>query len=377
MPFLLPLLPAIGAATSAASGIAGAAGALSNAAKPQVGPQTAPIDKGVSNQNVANAMGQTSGAMNQQQQLANQLAGQNGIGNQSSVYNQQQGLANQLGLMAQGQGPSPAQAQLANSTGQNVANQAALMAGQRGAGANVGLMARQAAQQGAATQQQGAGQAAALKQQEQLNAIGALQQQQGMLGNLATQQVGQQTGAIGNLNQFAQGNQSQLLNAQQGQNATAAGQQGNINSINAANGQQQNQFNQQNFQGLQSGLGSAVTALGAKPASGRPAGVAGPMKPDGSFAMGGQVPIMKENYKGNSKLGAHLHHYATGGRIDFTQGGDVPGTPQVNYDSSQNDTVKAMVSPGEIVLPLSVTQAADPVTASAKFVAALQSKGKR
>lgn len=38
-------------------------------------------------------------------------------------------------------------------------------------------------------------------------------------------------------------------------------------------------------------------------------------------------------------------------------------------DSPQNDTVPAMLSPGEIVLPRSVTMAADPVSAAAQFVA--------
>src|SRR5277367_507561 len=57
----------------------------------------------------------------------------------------QQQLLGQLQQGAQGQGPNPALAQLNQTTGQNVANQASLMAGQRGASQNAGLMARQAA----------------------------------------------------------------------------------------------------------------------------------------------------------------------------------------------------------------------------------------
>ena len=43
-------------------------------------------------------------------------------------FRQGQDLANQLSEQAQGRGPNPALAQLQQTTGQNVANQAALMA---------------------------------------------------------------------------------------------------------------------------------------------------------------------------------------------------------------------------------------------------------
>jgi hypothetical protein len=94
--------------------------------------------------------------LSQQQQFANALAQQNGIQNQSNVFNQLQGVAN-------GTGPNPAQAMLNNTTGQNIQQQAALMGSQRGVGANPGLLARQAAMQGANIQQQAAGQGAALQ----------------------------------------------------------------------------------------------------------------------------------------------------------------------------------------------------------------------
>jgi len=58
------------------------------------------------------------------------------------------------------------------------------------------------------------------------------------------------------------------------------------------------------------------------------------------------------------------------------QGGHVPGKPKVPgpVDSYANDTVSAKLSPGEIVLPRSVTQSKDPVSESAKFVAAVIAK---
>lgn len=185
-----------------------------------------------------------------QAQLANQNAflsavqAQNGLGNQSSVYNQLQGVAN-------GTGPNPAQAQLAQSTGQNVANQAALMAGQRGSSANVGLMSRNIAQQGAATQQQAAGQGATLQAQQSLNAL------QG-LGGLATSQANQQANATQMANQAAQSEQGQILGGIASQNQALVGNQSSQNSANAgiagvAAGQQGNLIGN-----ITGGVGSAL-----------------------------------------------------------------------------------------------------------------------
>lgn len=155
------------------------------------------------------AYGNAQTGLTQQQQFLQALQSQNGIGNQSAVFNQLQGVAN-------GTGPNPAQAQLAQATGQNVANQSALMAGQRGSNANVGLMARQIGQQGAATQQQAVGQGATMQAGQSLNALNSL-------GNLATQQVGQQASATTGYSQAAQQEQSNLLNSIAGQNSANAG----------------------------------------------------------------------------------------------------------------------------------------------------------
>lgn len=115
---------------------------------------------------------------------------------------------------------------LANSTGANVANQAALMAGQRGASANPALIARQAAMQGAGIQQQAAGQGAAMQANQSLN---ALNQQ----GNIAGQQVGQQANAVGAATQANQQQQQNLLNAIGNQNNASVGSQSSVNSGNA------------------------------------------------------------------------------------------------------------------------------------------------
>lgn len=187
---------------------------------------------------------------NFQAQGANLQAGTS-AGQLNNTYNgvnqaliQQQGLANQFSqgarqatdeqnMLAQaytgimnGTGPNPAQAELNQNTAANVNQQAALMAGQRGANANAGLIARQAAMQGAGVQQQAVGQAATLQAQQQIAAQQNLQ-------NLATQQAGQQVQSVGALNQAQQNEQGILQGANSNFNNANVGMQSNINNANA------------------------------------------------------------------------------------------------------------------------------------------------
>lgn len=173
----------------------------------------------VSNEQAQTAYGQSQEGIANQAAFLAALQGQNGIQNQSDVYNQLAGVAN-------GTGPNPAQAALAQATGANVSNQAALMAGQRGAGANAGLIARQAALQGGNIQQQAAGQGAAMQAQQSLNAINSM-------GNLAGQQVANQAAATGALTGAQQSEQQTLLNSIQGQNNSNVAQQNAINNTNS------------------------------------------------------------------------------------------------------------------------------------------------
>lgn len=202
-----------------------------------------------------NGIGNQSQIFNQQQQLLNQQAGVNGVGNQQNALlaqlqlaQQQQGTAGQYQNLANGVGPNPAQAQLAQNTAANVAQTGALMAGQRGASQNVGMLARQAGQQGAQTQQQAVGQAATLQAQQQLaglqgltaqqqaigatnqsiagigaNQIGQQQAQQTNLANLSTQQTGQQLAASQAVANTALGNQANVYGLQSNINTTNAG----------------------------------------------------------------------------------------------------------------------------------------------------------
>lgn len=232
---------------------------------------------------------------------------------QGDVYSQQQSLAQTLLNQSQGQGPNPAQAQLAQQTGVNAQQQAALMASQRGASANPALLARQAAMQGANVQQQGVGQAATLQAQQQLAAQQALQQQQQSLAGNALQAE--------NIQQTGQAQQNQAINA----GVTGA------NQINASSDQFNAGQQGQILGGLISGGGAALGAAGGKKAH------------------GGEI-------------------------LPMLDGGDVPGTAKVGGDNEKNDTQPALLSPGEIVLPRSVTQAPDMEKKAIEFLKHLKTK---
>jgi hypothetical protein len=233
-------------AISGLLGTGGGANGTGFAAPTEGGATINPFNNQAPNQ-ISDSYIQNQDAIWQQQQLVNALNAQNGIQNQSNVYGQLQNIA-------AGQGPNPAQAQLAQATGANTANQAALMAGQRGSAQNVGLIARQAAQQGATNQQQSAGQAATLQAQQSLNALG-------QAGTLAGNQVSNQIGTTATLNQAQQNEQQQLLNALSSYNATNAGLQANINTTNAGLAGTAMQGQQAIVGGALQGIGSGLGML--------------------------------------------------------------------------------------------------------------------
>lgn len=252
-------------------GLQGGAGGSGFAA-----PTAATINNGTTADQLSQSYQGNQNSLQSQQALLSAIQGQNGLGNQSQVYNQLQGVAN-------GTGPNPAQAQLAQSTGANVANQAAMMAGQRGAGANVGLMARQAAQQGANTQQQAAGQAATLQAQQSLNAINSA-------GNIANTQAANQIGATNANTQAQQSEQGILQGANTAANNANVSMQSNINSGNAGLANTQMQGGQAMIGGVMNGAGAALgLAKGGtvqKMAEGGSAG--GPQSSFGQFLAGSQ-----------------------------------------------------------------------------------------
>lgn len=300
-------------------------------------------------------------ALQQQQAFAQAVQAQNGLGNQSSVFNQLQGVAN-------GTGPNPAQAQLQQQTGINTANQAALMAGQRGSSANTGLIARQAAQQGAANQQNAIGQGATLQAQQSL---GALNQ----LGGIAGQQVGQQASATGAYTQAAQNEQQQILNAAAAKNAADAGVNSNINTVN---GSLANVV-----------AGGQANLLGNSASGAGKAAVA-------AFAQGGQVHDVKSP---RSKVGQHFHsptmQFAQGGKVPalvspgeqyldpkdvskveqganpLAVGKKVPGKPEYSGNDYRNDTVPATLKEGGVVIPNKIMQSKDASAKAKKFIEAI------
>lgn len=333
---------------------------------------------------------QSQQALAQQQNFYNAVMAQNGLNNQNAVFNQYQGIAN-------GTGPNPALAQLNQSTGQNVANQAALMAGQRGSSANVGLLARQAAMQGANTQQQGAGQAAALQAQQQQAALAGM-------GSIANNQVATQAGAVGSLNQFANANYGSTLGALANQNNVQAGLAGNSNTNSTSTMNQNNQLAANQMGNMTGAVGSAIQLIGkgggGSGASATPSAGFDPSQFSNMAAEGGQVT--QQGMQGPcSKVGQHFRKFAEGSASSTTSriqalvspgeqvlsssdvskvksgadplqlGQRIPGQPAFAGNDYRNDNVKASLPIGDIVIPNKVMQSADPHKAAADFIAAV------
>lgn len=353
----------------------------------QQGAAQANLQNPVTTQQANDSLSGVQSSIQQQQALLQALQNQGGLGNQSNVFQQQQALANQLQQQAMGQGPNPAQAQLAQATAANTANQAALMAGQRGTQANAGLIARQASMQGAANQQNAAGQAATLGAQQQIAAQNQLAAQQQAMQGVAANQVGNQIGATAGLNQMNQNLYGQQLGQISNQNQAALGntdmQNQNIQSQNALTGQI---------------IGAAIGAGGAAMTQSKAEGgmikplhehMASYFKNPQSFAEGGRVePVNKQGTPNTAVSYQHVpaseskvpvvKHIVGAKASDPTtwwaEGGKVPGTPEVDHDSYQNDKVPAMLSPGEIVLPLHIVNHKQAPKKAAEFVAAILAK---
>lgn len=363
-------------------------------------PAAAKIQNPVTDAQAGTAYDQTQVGLDQQQAFVQALNAQNGIQNQSDVYNQLQGVID-------GTGPNPAQAQLANATAANTANQASLMAGQRGAAANPGLIARQVAMQGAANQQNAIGQGAALQAQQSLGAMNTA-------GNLATQQVGQQAGAVQGYNQAAQGQQQNLLNAIGNQNNANVGMQSNINNANAGMAQTKAQGQANMFGSLMGAAGTAAGMYFGGPAGAMAGGAAGKMMagnagnaavdsgqiqplqpvtmkaaqggavpevsgPRSTFgkmclSKGGAVPALVspgEKYLDPSKVAQVAQ-----GANPMQVGETIPGKAKVDgaKNSYANDTVPKTLESGGIVIPRSITQSANPEERAVDFVRAVMAR---
>lgn len=282
------LIQSVTGGLKGAQGNSGAAGMNFNAAG-------APIDKSTTDQQVADQYGNVQQGLSQQQQFLQAIQAQNGLGNQSSVFNQLQGVAN-------GTGPNPAAAQLAQATAANTANQSALMAGQRGASQNVGLIARQSAMQGGANQQQAAGQAATLQANQSLNALNSM-------GQLATNQANQQSNATNAYTNAAQGAYGQTSGNINAQNNAAVGSTSNVNSSNAG-----------------------IAAINATGGQGVLGGVMGAVGSAFQLAKGGSVPAAKYATGGTTELAPVAP--VNGPRSSYGQ--MLAGQPGNTYNMQQN-----------------------------------------
>jgi hypothetical protein len=228
-----------------------------------------------------------------------------------AIGTQQAALAEALRAQAEGRGPSLAQMQYRQALEASQAATASQLATARG-------LSPAQAQRLALTQQAGqrasmAGQSAALRAQEQQSA-------QAALGNLLTQQ-----------------RQQELLGGQ-----LASGMYGTAGQL---------------------GLGGAQLEQRAKEA-----------------VMGVEQQRMERETKAG---GAALSAFGTALGVPLSKkktsarGGDiksrlVPGTAKYSGDTRSNDTVPALLSPGEIVLPRSVAQSEDAPDKAKKFVQAIK-----
>jgi len=235
---------------------------------------------------------------------------QAGFGN---IQTQQQALADALLAQSRGEGPNIAEMQLKQATDRNIQQNAGLIASQKGI--NPALAARLAAQNAAMAGQTMAGQSGVMRAQQQLAS-------QGQLGGLYGQMGGQELGM-----------QQTLQNALAGQNAGIYGETSRINELNAARARQNAEFGQKLLGGVASGVASGIM----------------PGTLSGGVGGGG----------GGSYLGGNEMVSQLGSSPFMSQGGEVDGEAHVSGDSIENDTVPAMLSPGEIVIPRSASKDAD------------------
>lgn len=303
------------------------------------GPKMPNIVDPVTGTQITDAAGRVVASQQQLQSYSTLLQG--GAGPQA-----QNAAIQLLSQVSTGGGPNPAAAMLQEATSKNVQNQAALQAGQRGAASNVGMIARGAAQQGAQIQQQATGQAATEQSQQQLGAASEV-------GNLATQQeqaaISAGTGAGG----IATQNQSSLLQAQTGYNTTIAGGQANVNTV----GETQLQNVTAPFAaGAASGLGSSLVYNNAPKSPQLAEGgkvIEGPHNSHVAnflaMSKGGNVPALVS--PGEIYLDPDHVEEVKHGANPLKLGHRIPGKAKIKGDSKKNDTVKATLKEGGVVLP--------------------------
>lgn len=257
-------------------------------------------------------------------------------------------------------GPAPEQTMLNQQTGANTANQAALMAGQRGASSNPALMAKMIAQQGAMNQQGAVGQGATMAQQrmmgaqnqrmqlEQAQAQNYLQSQNIMQGALASQNRDVTTGVLGAEQiQNAQNMQANNANSQLMGGVLGAGALiGGAMLMGAPAGV---------YKGgkIEKPKGYDLGGIVRYDAAGDPSGPSQPSDSGGSpmsSVMGGlQGAASLKGLMGGSGGSSGNGQYSST-LSGEAKGGKISGKSEVPGNSPENDKVPALLSPGEVVI---------------------------
>lgn len=284
--------------------------------------------------------------------LANaQVAGRN-------IAGQQQSLADALAARANGQGgPSIAEMQLQQTLAQNQKNAAGALAGVRGL--NPAAAQRLLLQQQATMGQQAAGQGALLRAQEQL----AAQQE---YGNQLAQMRGAESTAYGQAGQLGLG---QEKSASELQLDVAKSNQQAEQERQRLQAQADSNYNQQSDKKL-SQIGGALSEAGKAIMA----------------AHGGTIPkarIIAAHSAAQKalKAGAFEKYNDRAEEVAYAtmmkrakSGKKLSEGELTKLDNKKNDTVPAMLSPGEAVIPRSVMNSPNPPLAAAKFVEALLAK---
>lgn len=230
----------------------------------------------------------------------------------------QMALYQQLSQMAAGNGPSLAQGQLQQATDQNINQSMALGAAQQGQGMGYASALRGIADQSAQARQQAAAQSAMIRNAEQMQ---GMQGMGALAGQMSSQDFARQQ--LGSQNAMGYDTMNANIAAQ---NAKPGGILGAV--INAGGG-----------------ILSHAMGMGG-----------GGLQQQGGGGYG--VPDISEPTPMSD--GGKVPGYAMGGELD----------------SEDNDTVPSMLSPGEIVLPRSVTMAPDAAERAKLFVQAVQQRQK-
>lgn len=137
-----------------------------------------------------------------------------------------------------------------------------------------------------------------------------------------------------------------------------SGGMGNLANELQQRGQQESQGAFNTYSGLGQTLGGLAGAIGSLGGGSNPLTGATQQAGTGISAVKSGI---YDNTKGLLALGrwegGQVEDYRQGGQVhDYKQGGMVPGQAKVPGDSPINDTVKAHLSPGEIVVPRSLAE---------------------